>query len=132
MVKHRGGVQQSFKLQTPPDDGDLRPGHDYRWFDGTGDSGTGSLYVYDAKWDRILVFSKANGQYQAQWSTGGTAPPMKDVRGMYVVQPPTPKNATQPTPAIVTWLIPQGLYQSTLVESSKSQPTPAPSKSPKV
>jgi hypothetical protein len=130
VVKHRGGVVQSFKLQTPPDDGDLRPGHDYRWFDGTGDNGTGFLYVYDAKWDRIVVFSKANGQYVAQWSTAGTAPPMKDVRGMYVVQPPTPRNATQPTAAIVTWLIPRGVYQSTLVEAPKGLPTPAPGSTP--
>ena len=35
-VKHSGGRPQSFELATPPDDGDLRPGHKYRLIDGTG------------------------------------------------------------------------------------------------
>ena len=33
----------------------------------------GKLYVYDEKWDRILVFLKSDGGYLSQWSTRGAA-----------------------------------------------------------
>ena len=50
-----------------------------------------ALYVYDEKWDRILVFLKSDGSYVEQWSTRGPLPSMADVRGMYVTQPSAPR-----------------------------------------
>ena len=83
-----------------------------------GQSG-GRLYVYDEKWNRILVFLKSDGSYVDQWSTKGVLPSMADMRGMYVSQPPTQKGQSKPPPARVVWATPQGIYRSQL--------TPVPS-----
>ena len=99
----RSGRPQDFDLETPPDDGDMRPGHEYRLIDGTS---AGKLYVYDEKWNRILVFLKSDGGYLSQWSTRGALPSMADMRGMYVSQPSTPRGQSQAPPARVIWSTP--------------------------
>ena len=97
VVKHHGGKVQQFALQTPPDNGDLRPGHDYRLIAGSGDAGAGRLYVYDAKWNRVVVFDKANGSYVGQWQSVSSATPMKDVSGVALVVPQAPSGAAAAT-----------------------------------
>ncbi len=134
-VKHNSGRPQSFNLATPPDDGDLRPGHQYQLIDGTGLPLSGRLYVYDAKWDRILVFLKADGSYVEQWSTKGAGlPSMADMRGMYVTQAATPRGAAQAPPARVTWATPNGIFRSQLsavtVDAPAGSPAPAASDAP--
>ncbi len=143
VVKHNSGRTQDFELATPPDDADIRPGHQYRLIDGTSTSGVSpKLYVYDQKWGRILVFLKSDGSYVEQWSTRGKLPSMGDMRGMYVTQP-TSKPGAETKPAVVTWATPEGIFRSQLtavaagapsatpVPSGESDPTPAPTRKPK-
>ncbi len=126
VVKHTSGRPQDFDLETPPDDGDMRPGHTYRLIDGTS---AGKLYVYDEKWDRILVFLKSDGSYLSQWSTRGALPSMADMRGMYVSQPSTPRGQSEAPPARVTWATPEGLF-STRLSPVSAQPAPNASAAP--
>jgi hypothetical protein len=141
-IKHHGGKVQQFALQTPPDNGDLRPGHEYRLIAGSGDSGSGRLYVYDAKWDRVVVFDKANGSYVEQWQSVSGGAPMKDVRGMVLVVPAAPGGGAAPPPPNLYWLSPTALEQSELVDvpttpsaspspGAGSSPSPRPTKTPK-
>jgi len=131
LVKHRDGRIQDFELARPPDDGDLRPGHTYRLIDGTS---AGKLYVYDEKWDRILVFLKADGSYVNQWSTRGALPSMDDARGIYVTQPATPKGSSTAPPAKLTWATSEGIFRSTLTPVVDAEPgataEPEPSSQP--
>jgi hypothetical protein len=128
VIKHTSGRVQQFALQTPPDNGDLRPGHDYRLIAGTGDQGTGRLYVYDAKWDRVVVFDKANGSYVEQWQSVSSGAPMKDVRGMVLVAPAPapPGGGATPPPPNLYWLSPTALMESELTNISTS-PSASPS-----
>jgi len=126
VIKHHGGKVQQFALQTPPDNGDLRPGHDYRLIAGSGDAGGGRLYVYDAKWNRVIVFDKANGSYVEQWQSVASGSPMQDVRGMVVVVPATPGAGATPPPPTFYWLSPTALQQSELV-NIQTTPTASPS-----
>jgi hypothetical protein len=112
VIKHEGGIRRDYALQTPPDDADLRPGHEYLFLDGLGDSEAGRLYVYDTKWSRVLVFDKATGAYQEQYSTVGSQPRMNDVRGFYVYQPTA--KGSKPT---VVWVTPSGVYMSPLQDA---------------
>ncbi|MFN8619589.1 MAG: hypothetical protein U0869_02425 [Chloroflexota bacterium] len=107
LIRHYGGRVQDFKLETPPDDRDMRPGHSYRFVQEIDEK----LYVYDVKWNRVLVFNRADGSYVEQWQTTGKVPPMQDLRGMYLVPSSTKKDA----PPVLVWLSPDGLFQSTLV-----------------
>ena len=83
MTRHYGGRVQDFELATPPDDDDMRPGHDYRFVAEYNDR----FYVYDATWSRVLVFARATGDYVEQWQTVGRVPPMADLKGMYLDRP---------------------------------------------
>ncbi len=133
VIKHHGGKVQQFALQTPPDNGDLRPGHDYRLLAGSGDAAAGRLYVYDAKWDRVVVFDKANGSYVEQWQSVSSGTPMKDLRGMVLVVPSTPGGGATPAPPNLFWLSPTALQQSELVDvstSASASPSPGSSASP--
>lgn len=122
VIKHSSGRVQSYSLQTPPDDGDLRPGHDYRYITGTVDK----LYVFDIKWGRVIIFNKASGQYLAQWQTRGKQPTMTDVRGMYAFQPARGNNATNDPAPVVYWITPDAIYGSQLVEATEAVVTPPP------
>ena len=128
VVKHSGGRPQSFSLANPPDDGDLRPGHQYKLIDGVGLVASGRLYVYDKKWGRILVFAKSDGAFIEQWSTTGALPSMADVRGMYVTQPATSKGQSKAPAARVTWATNDGIFKSQLTAVAADVPaaTPAP------
>jgi hypothetical protein len=64
-----------FTLARPPDEADLRPGFDWVAVTGTGTDAGGRLYLYDAKWDRIVAFDKTNGAYLGQWQPGPEVPP---------------------------------------------------------
>ncbi len=121
MVRHYSGRIQDFELEMPPDDDDMRPGHDYRFVSEWDDR----FYVYDAKWSRVLVFDRATGDYLEQWLTTGRVPPMEDLRGMYLVESNSGKRDSPPT---LIWLAPDGLYQSPLVNdpSGSVSATPAP------
>jgi hypothetical protein len=139
LVRHYGGRIQEFELETPPDDRDMRPGHDYAFVAEYDDK----FYVYDKKWSRVIVFNRASGAYIEQWQTTGRVPPMADLVGMYIVPPNRKEN-----PPTLVWMSPDGLYQSVLVNdpsggvlttpepepeasADAASPTPKPPKKPK-
>ena len=67
-----GRYDGNFALDLPPDDADLRPGHDYRLVDGSGRaSSDGRVYLYDALHGRVVGFSKVDGSYLGQWLPAG-------------------------------------------------------------
>lgn len=118
VLKHNGGRQlPEYQIETPPDDVDLRPGHDYRAIDGSAGRGSGKMYLYDATWGRIVVFDKSDGDYLAQWSTGPDGPSMKDVRGMYVVEGTRARD-----PATVVWVSPEGVFETRLATPPAAEP----------
>jgi hypothetical protein len=100
----------------PPDASDVRPGHDYQSLAGTGTDAGGRLYLYDAVWDRLVVFDKVTGDYVGQWVTGPDGPSMEDMRGFYVV----PK--TKQRPEAIVWLTPEGVFRAELTMPSTRDP----------
>ncbi len=137
MVRHYSGRIYDFELADPPDDKDMRPGHDYRFVVEYNDR----FYVYDEKWSRVLVFSRPTGEYIEQWQTTGRVPPMDQLKGMYLV-PPNKKD----NPPTLVWMSADGLYSSVLVDdpsggvlttpkpepsADDASPAPKPTKKPK-
>jgi hypothetical protein len=121
LVRHYQGAVRDFDLDTPPDDDDLRPGHDYRLVTALGER----LYVYDAKWSRVLVFELGSGAYLEQWLTTGSVPRMEDLRGMYLVA-----GAKEDSPPELFWLSPRGLYRSPLVNDPRGGVIATPAAEP--
>lgn len=109
-----GRYQGNFALGEPPDLNDVRPGRDYTLVAGTGSSSTdGTLYLYDAKWGRIVAFSKVDGSYRGQWVPGPDDPSMEDIRGMYVIAGSKKKD-----PARLVWTTPEGIFVSSLTTTA--------------
>jgi hypothetical protein len=139
-IRHLAGSVQPFELAAPPDGADLRPGHEYRLFTGTGTQGSGRLYVWDGLHERVVVFDKASGSYLEQWVVTSDGPPMADVRGLYVIaseaapEPsPSPGTGEEPvgTPPLLVWLSPDALMTSELVDVSQPDPGASPSLIPR-
>ena len=104
----------TFALDELPDDGDIRPGHDYSMVDGSGRAASdGRVYLYDAKHRRIVGFNKSDGSYLGQWSPRGDGGEMDDVRGMYVIEGGLNKKGKRKNDALI-WITPDGLYRATL------------------
>jgi hypothetical protein len=128
-----GNYQQQWKLATPPDDGDMRPGHDYRLVESSGDQTNGNLYLYDAKNQRVVVFDM-NGSYVEQWEAGVGGPQMDGVTGMVVEDHSGGSSSAR---QVIDWITPQGLYRSPLtdigsapVPTATTTPSPAPTEAP--
>lgn len=107
LVRYVGGRLQDFRLATPPDDLDLRPGHDYRFVEARDDR----FFVYDARWGRILVFHRASGDYLEQWPIDGAGPGGTEVLGLELL---TPGQDGEPSPPTLMWVTRSGLFTSTL------------------
>ncbi len=104
----------TFAIATPPDDADLRPGHDYRLVDGSGRANTdGRLYLYDGLHGRIVGFDKADGAYIGQWLPAGDGGEMADVRGMYVIEGGTTKKGKRKDDTLM-WVTPEAIYRTKL------------------
>ena len=104
----------NFAIALPPDDADLRPGHDYRLLDGSGRStSNGRAYLYDALHGRVVGFSKVDGSYLGQWQPPGEGDEMDDVRGMYVIEGGMVRKGKRKDDTLV-WVTPAGLYRTTL------------------
>ena len=111
--KYESGRLQHMDVAEPPDAVDLRPSSDYRLIAGTGtDASGGLLYLYDAAWDRVVVFDKATGAYLRQWIPGPDAPSMAETRGMVVVP------GGKKRPDTLYWLTPEGVFESQLTLAS--------------
>ena len=104
-----------FDLDELPDDGDLRPGHEYTMVDGSGsDSSLGRAYLYDAKHGRIVGFNKLDGSYIGQWYPNNDGTQMDDIRGMYVIEGGLNKKGTKRKNDQLVWVTPEGIYKANL------------------
>ena len=121
LQQYFSGRQTSFSLDPPPDDEDLRPGHEYAQLAATGLRGDGDLYVWDRLWSRVLVYDKAAGAYSAQYVAAAGAPPLTDLTGMYIV------DRGHALPALLVFSTPAGLYQVELTAAAGPEATPSPS-----
>lgn len=122
---YNGKRVTSYAVAAPPDDADVRPGHDYQRFTGTGARGeAGHLYVWDAKHSRILVFDKGDGTYVEQFVAADGSTDFSDLRGMYVVEGATGE------PAVLFYATATGLYKATLAVPEEAQPSPSAGSSP--
>ena len=111
----------SYQLADPPDGADVRPGHDYQHFAGTGArAADGRLYVWDARHSRVLIFNKDDGAYLEQFVGAAGSADLSDVRGMYVEE-----GAAGDAP-VLYFVTPSGLYKMTLAAPEETQPTPTP------
>jgi hypothetical protein len=109
--KYDGG----FALAEPPDGEDLRPGHDYQLVAGSGrQSSLGRAYLYDAKHDRIIGFSKADGSYLGQWLPQDDGDQMDDIRGMYVIPGTLNKKGNKRGVDTLVWITPKGIFSTKL------------------
>jgi hypothetical protein len=109
VLRYFNGRRSGFELPDPPDDGDMRPGHDYRLIGATGTRGVGHLFIWDATHARVLEFDKTDGAYVGQYVAAEGAAPMSDVTAMYVVDP-----GTVQVPPTLVYARPDGVYQVTL------------------
>lgn len=131
VVQHSGGnLTSGYGVDALPDQGDLRPGHDYQMIVGTGDRSSGRLYLYDTIHDRVVVFNKSGGTYVEQWLTVTSGQAMSDVTGILAVAP-TDTASTDPT--VLYWLTAKGLMSSPLTnidETPGASPSIGPVPSP--
>jgi hypothetical protein len=109
LLRYFNGRRSGFELEAPPDDGDLRPSHDYQLITATGTRGVGHLFIWDGLHSRVLEFDKTDGTYVGQYVATDGAPPMSDLTGMYVVDP----GSVQLPPTLV-YARADGVYQVTL------------------
>ncbi|HUP82982.1 MAG TPA: hypothetical protein VM284_02210 [Candidatus Limnocylindria bacterium] len=116
------GRQTNFSLDPPPDDSDLRAGHDYALLGATGARGDGDLYVWDRLWSRVIVYDKAVGAYSTQYLAAPGTPALTGLTGMYVVD-----RGHVEAPLLV-FTTSSGLFQVEL--GAGTEPVPSPSASP--
>jgi hypothetical protein len=124
LIRYFNGRRTTFALADPPDNGDLRPGHDYRLVAATGARGAGRLFAWDTKHARILVFNKSDGSYVEQFVAAAGSPDFAGVTGMYLID----RGDVQPP--ILVWTRPDGLYQTVLEQPAAPTPSPSPSARP--
>jgi hypothetical protein len=119
LLRYFNGRRSAFEVIDPPDDGDLRPGHDYRLIGATGTRGVGHLFIWDAQHGRVVEFDKTDGTYVAQYVPAADAPSMSELTGMYIVD----SGSVQVPPTLV-YSRPDGVYQVTLTapEATPSAP----------
>jgi serine/threonine protein phosphatase PrpC len=124
---YNGRRVTSYALADLPDNGDIRPGHDYQHFAGTGlRNEAGDLYVWDATHQRVIVFNKSDGTYLEQFVASDGSPALADVRGMYVTE-----NASGQPPTLI-FASADGLYSALLDSTAGSGASPSPTASPLV
>jgi hypothetical protein len=124
VTRYFSGQASSYSLATPPDQGDLRPGHDYRLLNATGATPTDRLWVWDATHQRIVEFNRTDGTYVAQFLVGDGSPGFSGLRGMAVVL----GKAGQP-PALV-WITAGQVMVSPLAATTGPGASASPSVSP--
>jgi hypothetical protein len=122
LTRYTNGRPGDFALGTLPDDGDVRPGHDYRLFTASASRREGKLYVWDALYGRVIAFDKATGDYLEQYLPLPSAPAFTDLRGMFVL---TGGQGKAPS---LYWAGPDRLYRTVL--QAVAQPSPSPASLP--
>jgi hypothetical protein len=125
LEQYFNGRQTAFSLDLPPDDNDLRAGHDYALLSATGVRGDGDLYVWDKLWSRVLVYDKAAGEYSTQYLAADGTLLLADLTGMYIV------DRGHALPPLLIFSTASGLFRVELGAAvPKPSPTPAASASP--
>jgi hypothetical protein len=124
LLRYFNGRITTFELDAPPDEGDIRPGHDYQRMSHTGTRGAGRLFIWDAEHPRVLVFEKADGTYVEQFVGAAGSPSFDDVRGMYVL------DRGEVDAPLLLWAGPRGVYSTELAPVEGEEPSPSPDVSP--
>ncbi len=122
LIRYFDGRQTTFALADLPDDGDLRPGHDYRLVTASGDREVGQLFVWDTKHQRIVVFDKSDGSYVDQFVAASDSPAFSGLVGMYLVE-------QADAAPMLYWATADGLYRTVLEQPVAPVVTPSPSPS---
>jgi hypothetical protein len=120
MLKYFNQRRVAFELATPPDDADMRPGHDYRRMALTGERGSGRIYVWDATHARIIAFNKADGAYLEQWIAADGQPAFSDIRGLYV------DDRGEVEAPLLIWATADDVYRTELVSDTAPSESPEP------
>jgi hypothetical protein len=123
LEQYLSGRQTAFSLDAPPDDGDMRPGHEYALLGATGVRGDGDLYVWDKLWSRVLLYDKAAGAYSTQYLGADGTPPLSDLTGMYVV------DRGHVEPPLLIFATPAGLFLVELGPGAVPEPSQSPAAS---
>ncbi len=131
VTRYFSGQAGSFALKAPPDQTDVRPGHDYRLLDSSGEPPTDRLWLWDASHARIVVFSRSDGSYIGQYIVQAADTGYVAMQGMAVVQ------AGPLQPPVLVWVTGATVMASPLqaVSGPGASPSPsaaAPSASPRV
>jgi hypothetical protein len=119
--QYSSGRQTAFSLDLPPDDADMRAGHEYALLAATGVRGDGFLYVWDKLWSRVLVYDKGAGAYQMQFLAADGAQPLTDITGMYVV------DRGHTAPPLLVFTTSTAMFQVELGAATGPEPTATPS-----
>jgi hypothetical protein len=137
VIRYQSGRADSYELALPPDDGDVRPGHDYRQLAIGPVRREGRIWLWDGEHQRVLAMDKASGDYIEQYVALPGTEALADVRGMFVVDGAQPGQ-----PQILVWADAGRLLASPLTDASvlpspsptaspSPSPTPKPTKKPK-
>lgn len=118
LTRYQTGRADDFTLALPPDDDDLRPGHDYRLMAASPLRREGSIWVWDAQHERVLAFAKIGGDYLEQYVAGPKSLPFRGLRGAFVVD-----RGEELAPVLI-WA------DATRVFATPLEPTPDPGASP--
>jgi hypothetical protein len=121
VIRYQSGRADDYELEPPPDDGDLRPGHDYRHFAIDPLRREGGIWLWDGEHERVVSMEKASGDYTEQFLAAPGAEAFDDLRGMFVIDP-----AEADQPSIVIWADAGRLLAAPLVDPT-ALPSPSPS-----
>lgn len=119
VLRYFDGRDTTFALDQPPDNGDLRPGHDYRLMTASGERGVGQLFVWDKLHQRIVVFDKATATYVEQFVAAQGSTAFAGLVGMYLVENSNGQS-------VLYWATTAGIYR-TVLETPGVAASPTPS-----
>ncbi|MET1232308.1 MAG: hypothetical protein ABWY52_05620 [Candidatus Limnocylindrales bacterium] len=133
VIRYQSGRADDYELEQPPDDGDLRPGHDYGHFAIDPLRREGGIWLWDREHARVVSMEKASGDYNEQFLAALGAEAFDDVRGMFVIDPTEPSQSN-----ILIWADGGRLLAAPLVDptalpspSPSAETSPEPTKTPK-
>ena len=121
IIRYQSGRADDFEIALPPDNDDLRPGHDYRLLAAGPQRREGRLWIWDAEHQRLLAFSKLSGDYLEQYVAARSAAPLDGLRGAYVVE-----GGEGATPTLL-WSDGKRLLAASLLAPATPGTSPSPS-----
>ena len=124
LIRYQSGRADDYELEMPPDDEDVRSGHDYRQFAIDPVRREGRVWLWDGEHDRVLAMEKSSGDYVEQFVGAPGADALTDLRGMFVVE-----SAEAGQPNVLIWADAGRLLATPLLDVSAA-PSPTPTASP--